>query len=572
MERQRTTGLSSVMTSNTTPFTKKGDSPQSKVFLTRRFDKQDQTNYILMEEEHPERDEDNLLFLLNDLRAFIQLFFSHFTSDAALLYKSVHDLGNPEEIDIENAIRTILDWFDVRDASAQSYFINYISRQVLLQQANSSTRFDVSPVSQGFRYYDILNRKSHDATSKILFVDTITTPESWLLDLCRHALVIGISATAGFDSPISNYSLSHLKHHLKDRFFELDQDASSILEEEFLRKNSHGGQRTILPLLVSSSAHKEKALQELFREAEIVRQFLHQLYDQKEFDVQRYVKVSKAYLYFLQNPEIHSFLCLLNKFPKPGRSDSFQEGILRDLFQELRIQYLKEEEATAKKAVEADLQIIPSQGFDEKLALVKQRLENGERIFLLSTYQTMGAGQNIQYEAPYGTEPVAINDMDYGGRKKDFDAIYLEKPTYILNYFPEGEKIDEEQLLTYLFEVAYLAEGGAISRKEKRARVRYGFRRRYKTWDKIPSNRHLYSSRIVAEHFCRIIIQAVGRLSRTRLKAPVTHILYDETIKDCTCPISTAKGICWCLNSRRFWIIAGALPGRLHPAEGKLRI
>lgn len=509
----------------------KGDSPQEKAFLSRHFDKQDQTNYIRMEEERPKQDEDNLLFLLNDLRNFIH-FFAHFASEAALLYKGVHDSESPEEIDVENAIRTILDWFDIRDAAAQQYFIHYISRQVLLQQANSSMRFDVSPVSQGFRYYDILNKKSHDATSKILFVDTITTPEAWLLNLCQNALVIGISATAGFDSPLSNYSLSHLKHHLKDRFFELDAAEKAILEEEFHRKNQHADRREMQLVPLASKAHKEPALKELFWDEEIVNHFLNHFSHASAFDVQRYVKVGMAYRHFIQHPEIHSFLALLNKLPKPDRHDSFQEEVLKELFRELRIQELGEDEETAREAVERELRVVKSQGFDEEIEELKQQLKEGHRIFLLSTYQTMGAGQNIQYETPEGFDPVAINDLDYGGRKKDFDAIYLEKPTYVLNWFPEGEKITEEQLLDYLFEVAYLAEGGAISRKEKRFRIRFGFRRMYKTYDKPPQNKDLKLTRAVAEHFCRTLIQAVGRLSRTRLKAPITHILYDEAIQD----------------------------------------
>ncbi|MCB9053318.1 MAG: hypothetical protein H6556_28105 [Lewinellaceae bacterium] len=508
-----------------------GEKGKKPGFLARHYDKDDLVNYIRIEHGRPETDNKNLLFLLNDLRSFIHL-FSFFVLDFARKYKELHDEVNPEEISIENAIRTTLDLFDLHDTTTQRYFIGHISQLVLVNQDNASTGFDLSPVNQGFRYYDILNRKTHDATSKVMYADTLTTPETWLLNLCQHAKVVGISATAGFDSPISNYSLSHLRHHLQGRFFELTPTEQAVLREEFLLKNSHGDQREIRPVGIRCSVNKRHALEELFTDKEIVLQFLHQFHSLQEFEVQRYVKVGKAYLHFIRHPEIYSFLCLLNKFPRSGAFDRFREQDLKELFAQLRVQYLEEEEPEARKAVEAEARIVDSQGFEEKLEDINRQLTEGGRIFLISTYQTMGAGQNIQYDAPEGVELVAINGLGYGGRKKDYDALFLEKPTYLLQYFPDGEDISDEQLLDYLFEVEYLAEGGAISRKEKRERIRYAFRRRFNPHLRAPGNKELYERKAVAEHFCRLLIQAAGRLSRTRLKAPVTHLLFDDAIRD----------------------------------------
>ncbi|MCB0612956.1 MAG: hypothetical protein KDC75_06605 [Phaeodactylibacter sp.] len=500
-------------------------------FLARYYDKDDQVNYIRIENNRPETDNENLLFLLNDLRSFIHL-FSFFVLDFAREYKVLHDERASEEISIENAIRTTLDLFDLQDNTTQRYFIGHISHMVLVNQNNTSTGFDLSPVNQGFRYYDILNRKTHDATSKVMYADTLTTPETWLLNLCRHAKVVGISATAGFDSPISNFSLSHLKHHLRECFFELTPAEQAVLREEFLLKNSRGSQRKIRPVSIRCNVNKKHALGELFKDKEIVLQFLHQFHALKDFEVQRYVKVGKAYLHFIQHRNIHSFLCLLNKFPRSGVYDRFREQDLKELFAQLRVLYLEEEEAVAREAVEMEARIVDSQGFEEKLEDINRQLTEGGRIFLISTYQTMGAGQNIQYDAPEGLELIAINSLDYGGRKKDYDAIYLEKPTHLLHYFPDGENISDEQLLDYLFEVEYLAEGGAISRNEKRERIRYAFRRRFNPHLRAPGNKALFERRVVAEHFCRLLIQATGRLSRTRLKALVTHLLFDDAICD----------------------------------------
>jgi hypothetical protein len=141
----------------------------------------------------------------------------------------------------------------------------------------------------------------------------------------------------------------------------------------------------------------------------------------------------------------------------------------------------------------------------------------------------MGAGQNIQYEPHPGQKVVAVNDLEYGDGKKDYDGLYLEQPTHLLSYFRSGEAISDTDLIHYLFEVAYLEAGGAISQEQKSARVRYIFGRKLNKYAVLNSGSVRESESVVA-HYCRVIIQAVGRLSRTRLKPPVTHLLYDQNL------------------------------------------
>lgn len=249
--------------------------------------------------------------------------------------------------------------------------------------------------------------------------------------------------------------------------------------------------------------------------------------------MQRYVKVAKAYQYFIQNEDIHSFLCLLNKFPKTAKNDHFQLELLKELFTELRMKCRQETQEEANAKVEQQVEVLSSHDFEEKQRHINQRLAGGEKVFLISTYQTMGAGQNIQYPSPNAVPVIAINDLTYGQGEKDYDAIYLEKPTHLLQYFQPGEEISDQDLLNYLFEVEYLAEGGAISRKEKQERIRYVFRRRLQPkLQPSPKNKLLYERIAVIQHAIRVIIQAVGRLSRTRLKNRVTHILYDDKISE----------------------------------------
>ncbi len=164
-------------------------------YLSRRLAAKDATNYIELRAEKPEREKDSLLYLLNGLRGLI-LLFSYFVSSFAQVYKDAHDHIRLEEISIENAIRTTLDLFDITDSRTQDYFIDQIFQQVYVAKQAASTQFDFSPLNRGFRYYDVLNRKAHDATTKILYADTLITPETWLVNLCQLCKVIGVIYTA----------------------------------------------------------------------------------------------------------------------------------------------------------------------------------------------------------------------------------------------------------------------------------------------------------------------------------------------------------------------------------------
>ena len=68
--------------------------------------------------------------------------------------------------------------------------------------------------------------------------------------------------------------------------------------------------------------------------------------------------------------------------------------------------------------------ILEGNGFDEKKDQLVERLSKGEKLFVISAYQTIGAGQNIQYDIPadiYGTL-IKTNDRPCS-KQKDFDAI-----------------------------------------------------------------------------------------------------------------------------------------------------
>ena len=504
-----------------------------KKYVTRKLT-ENKVNKIEIIAKKPLDEKENMLILLNRLRGYLNL-FARLIAEFAKIYKAHHDSSqnnnDSTQIGFENAIRTCLALFDVNDRKVQDYFIDLISQKTNVNYRNIYGPFDQSPLNKGFRYYDIENKKSHDANTKINVADTLTTPETWLLNLCNNAKVVGISATAGFESPLSNYSLYHLRHHLGDHFYKLSEKEQKILEEEFQLKQELASNRKILTTPIKCKATKAEAFKEIFIEEEVQNSFLFDFKDIKEHEIRRYIKISKAYQYYLQNDDIYSFLCLLNKFPKKDSTDHFSKKKLFNILSQLRQIEFSETPEQANKFIKEEIVILRSEDYDDKIRQIKNDLEQGKKRFLISTYQTIGAGQNIQYRFNKDIPVIAIHKQPYGDGEKDFDAIYLEKPTHLLSHFSKGEEIKEEELLEYIFEIEYLFDSGVIDIKEKRARLEFIFKRKHNRFLSKPSNRDLQLAQVVLEHYCRILMQAVGRLSRSKYKNPITHILYDNDVK-----------------------------------------
>lgn len=279
-------------------------------YLSRELT-EDKVNKIQILSKKPELDNDNMLILLNRLRGYLNL-FARFVLDFSEIYKVHHDQSknnnDATQIGLENAIRTTLELFDVNDKRVQDYFIDLIFQRTNINYGTMYGQFDQSPLNKGFRYYDILNKKSHNANTKILLADTLTTPETWLLNLCNNAKVVGISATASFESPLSNYSLYHLQHHLGEKFYKLSQVEFLILKKEFELKQELAVNRIIKSIPISCKAVKEDAFKELFSQEEIVNKFLFDFKNVPPHEIARYIKVGKVYRYFIKNTDIHSFL------------------------------------------------------------------------------------------------------------------------------------------------------------------------------------------------------------------------------------------------------------------------
>jgi hypothetical protein len=99
------------------------------------------------------------------------------------------------------------------------------------------------------------------------------------------------------------------------------------------------------------------------------------------------------------------------------------------------------------KKIKNQIVLLSSNNFDQELKKLKERLGNGERIFIISTYQTLGAGVNLQYTIPEGYQPIKINQFDERS-EMDISGVYLEKPTNLLIPLKYGKIKDNDFNIT----------------------------------------------------------------------------------------------------------------------------
>ena len=156
----------------------------------------------------------------------------------------------------------------------------------------------------------------------------------------------------------------------------------------------------------------------------------------------------------------------------------------------------------------------------------------GQKILIITAYQTLGAGQNLQYDVPDDLADKrvwirrALPDYDMVSKEKDFDAIYLDDPT---NIGPQIEYGKKATLDNYLFYAEYLDATSQITLNEKHFEIKNAFRQCYTpNMDRQPNHFKKCFSYILAK--AQVVNQAVGRMSRTGWKMPNVYLFMDSEL------------------------------------------
>lgn len=503
----------------------------NKSYVTTISNSLEKINAIQFSNEKPSTEDRNIQVMLGKLRGFIK-YFQRGVNMLAYNYMQCREerrKSGEDEFSLEFAIRSILAEFRLSDKH-----IDYITSQILISSHSpkgniENSDFDLSFYENGFRYYAFEDDYVHDMQSKIMMYSFQTTPEKILLRFCEKAKVIGISATASVPTVVGNFDYKYLKAKMKTRYNIVSEKDRCRLRKEFEESISgYNNQDISINVQLLGEVYHKKIWEEIFDESELAQHIFNKIeraqsQDKNNYNKERYFRIAMAYKQFICHDDIQSFLCVLTKHPRSG--DMYLDmDVLYYIFDYI---HKEREEKFNKKTI----CLLDGEEFDSNKDQIINRLQHGEKLFVISVYQTIGAGQNLQYPIPKNLKNSLISSNVREAREeKDFDAIYLDKPTNI--FVNLSENLTDEDFIKYLYYVEFLQESAELSMQETRKHVKKAFKTfltGHPCWEDAKS---VYDIKSVVLMSTRTIIQAIGRICRTNQKRKNIYIFADHRISE----------------------------------------
>ena len=393
----------------------------------------------------------------------------------------------------------------------------------------------------GFLYYELSDDSRHNDDTIISMVNVSSTPESILLIMTENALVFAVSATATVPSVTGNYSLRFIKDNLGAKYVNIidsENELKKFIHEE-LNKKYQPYQDKIkvnVQTILTGDSDIEGMLR-IFESKSIAKQIINKVSvsvcetDQNinnDYYIERYCNIAKVMRDFAKHPELQSLLYLGMASAKDENGSTLRKDVLGYIVERVN------KDANLQQNDAIDLFYLTSSTFDDDKAHMSELLKAGKKMFIISTYKTVGAGQNLQHPVCEKYRPFLIelpkkdgDTRDYS--EKDIDSIYLGDITHLVANLQNRKEFDEETLLRHIIQAEELYENFEISSATKKKMVRAGF-------DSISKEEGtdmyniLSQCRSISLMRTRDVIQATGRMGRTNLRNQNIRIYVDERV------------------------------------------
>lgn len=524
-------------------------------FIKLSLNNSEKLNHIEFIKSKPGSNEPNIVILLNQIKGFVKTFQNTIKDLANNYVEIVNEKRKPEDTEYtyDLALSSILEEFRF-----ESKYKSFITEGILSERqkikkktANGALalNMDLSIYENGFRYYDFVDDEQHETITKTFIYNFQNTPEKFILKLAERSKIIGISATANVETVTGNYDINYFKRQLGESFYELSKDENQSLKNLFKNQNYHYNKININTGWIGSSNIYNDFLELFDYDIEITNEITNKLPDdpkiknEKQYSNIRIYRIAKVFKEFLLKDDIQAFLCLLTKEPKKGDFYLNLE-LLNEIFEILIEDITKTTELFDKNTgdvftyQDTAYTIINSSDFEKNKTSFLSKLEEGKKLFVISMYQTLGAGQNLQFKAPNPAELINVINSeeceDWNIKKEtDFNAIYLDKPTHLIQLV--NKTLNEEGFIKYLFQLEFLLESGRISISELDLEVERAFRNLLASKNTEVNNfkkKDLYNDKNIRQHFSKFIIQALGRICRTNLKAKNIYVFANDEIQE----------------------------------------
>ncbi len=434
-----------------------------------------------------------------------------------LYYKNEGKKSYEIKYRVEEAIYTVLDALNLKEEQKQFIYSKIQRGDFIFNKPQKDAE-----MRHGFNFTEIEDSNYHDIKSIVRNYNFPTTPEDAIIRLVNNALVVGISATAKVNTCIGNYDSKYLRGKLKDRIIEIDAEDQCRISQHFNDMTEKLlGQYQIHAKVVDNFncfTDRERSIEmiNLIFKDELKEKYIEILNNKKTKVYYFLIELKLAYIYkeIFEN-DIYSFIAFINRFPKAG--EDLDSDRLTEMFDDLNEQ---------NNYSDINIEIVDSKEFDYRFNVIKEKLSNGERVFVITTYQTIGSGKNIQYQIPESQMDRVIIDATDTRGTKDFEGVYLLTPTNLIQtlYFDSESKYND--LSKYLFQQEYLYQNKHLIYPQMKSNISNAFRKTF-----FGENNIFYTrNNDLNLHTLKISVQAVGRICRCRNKNKNIYVYADYEV------------------------------------------
>ncbi|MGY3725356.1 hypothetical protein SAMN05421767_1432 [Granulicatella balaenopterae] len=533
--------------------------------------------------------------MVNEIRKFVIKSLRSFYYTAEDYQKEKNHyytlMGNNEEnlVSLNNAISTVISNLNFSDSNENldrytKYVLSVTEPNMYHSSKKEKASRDHSIYSKGLYYCcDYESERTRD-NSQICIYQLFNTPELMMLNLCTNAHVIGISATAEVPS-VDNFNLEYLDQELEKRgldIYPLTAEQQERLKADYQSKSSGYQDYQIETKIIKIAVEDhnrvdvrsdlawlcdENRVEELQNKICYEKEYadanrrckqLEASVRQHPYDYQRLVKqwrLMKSVMQNYKNDQVISN-CLLfsNKGLQIGEREVYT---LENMKLGAVFAYMSITDANYQEATQAVDKIIYSMNAEklksyktldantsgeiiEELSTIQNAFTNNTLMFLVTTYNSVSRGNNPQVEVD--TKEIKkrlneerlyeINEIFKKYTHMDWDAIYIEKPSYVIpniqELFARGQSAETLESLFIVEDICHREK----FRMPTKHRILKDFFMKVYDDKTIAAYNLLYACPSVKNAYTTRIYQTIGRMSRTNLKKKYNAIYYDADLID----------------------------------------
>ena len=420
---------------------------------------------------------------------------------------------------------------------------------------------DQAMYSQGVKfYYEQLKEQDDLKHINLMYVDLGKTAENTIISLLQgNVTVVLSSATALTQTVMGNFDINYFRKILGSDFYTIPQCVHNKIQENL--NATYPKNHAIHTQCIKNAEHFLNRSVASPQIPEYYRVFFHPdalnqgladwwfkitIQDIKRnnkdrnkykvkstdwiFPMARLLQYVEVYYNFWKHNDIRSMIYFQNN---KGSDDLQQYTVLSCLidgsFKEQKSKFIAEESLLPEDWENKHLFILDEWEQVQNKVIPKLEKKENEKILLVTAYNTIKVGCNLQYHAPDNVKVLLGDSWNTNKTNvlKDWDAIYLQEPS---NYLTVESNPQKENYIVSrynaLLSLGMFYENGYMTKTEVARWASTAFF--------TPAQFRFRSDGTVLDKSAwvfAILEQAIGRICRTKNKNPNTYIYYDGKLE-----------------------------------------